>query len=147
MKKDAIKEILLFLLAILISMLLALAVIFGLTVISAYAYECDPADIVLIGKVVNHEAKNESDLGKRLVVDTILNRVDSEEFPNTVYDVVMQPGQYCNPSEYPPKEIYKLVAEEFYNRTNDKVLWYRTKRYHTFGDQIIKEGNHYFSGR
>lgn len=111
-----------------------------------YAYEYDPKEIVLIGKVVQHEAGNQSELGKRLVADTILNRVESDAFPNTVYDVIMQPGQYCNPKKLPPNEIYKLVAEEIYSRTNDQVLWYRTKRYHTFGDPIVKEGNHYFSG-
>ena len=110
------------------------------------AHEYDPADIVLIGKVVQHEAGNQSDLGKRLVCDTILNRVESENFPNTVYDVIMQPGQYCNPKKFPPEDIYRLVAEEIYVRTNPQVLWYRTKRYHKYGTPLMIEGNHYFSG-
>ena len=110
------------------------------------AHEYDPADIVLIGKVVQHEAGNQSDLGKRLVCDTILNRVESEKFPNTVYDVINQPGQYCNPSDYPPREMYTLVAEEIYARTNNQVLWYRTKKYHTYGVPVLVEGDHYFSG-
>ena len=111
-----------------------------------YAYEYDPADIVLIGKVMQHEAGNQSELGKRLVIDTILNRVESERFPDTVYDVINQPGQYCNPKDFPPNEVYKLVAEEIYSRTNNEVLWYKTKGYHKYGDPILKEGNHYFSG-
>ena len=112
------------------------------------AHEYHPADIVYIGKVVQHEAGNQSDLGKRLVADTILNRVESDKFPNTVYEVIMQPGQYFDPAktDYPPKSMYRLVAEEIYSRTNDQVLWYRTRRYHGFGKPIIKEGNHYFSG-
>ena len=114
--------------------------------VEADAHEYNPADIVLIGKVVQHEAGNQSDLGKRLVCDTILNRVESERFPNTVYEVINQPGQYCNPSKFPPKDMYKLVAEEIYNRTNHEVLWYRTKRYHKYGTPLIVEGNHYFSG-
>ena len=112
-----------------------------------YAYDYHPADIVLIGKVMHHEAGNQSELGKRLVIDTILNRVESDAFPNTVYDVIMQPGQYCNPKEFPPDGTYRLVAEEIYNRTNNKVLWYRTKRYHKYGKPIVKEGGHYFSGK
>ena len=110
------------------------------------AHEYDPADIVLIGKVVQHEAGNQSDLGKRLVCDTILNRVESENFPNTVYEVINQPGQYCNPKKFPPDDMYKLVAEEIYTRTNHEVLWYRTKRYHKYGTPLVVEGNHYFSG-
>ena len=112
-----------------------------------WGHEYTPSDIVSIGKVVYHEADNQSELGKRLVIDTILNRVESDEFPNTIEDVLSQPGQYCNPSKYPPKDYYRLVAEELYFRTNSEVLWYRTKKYHKYGVPIIKEGDHYFSGR
>ena len=113
---------------------------------TVWAYEYTPEDIVLIGKVVNHEAGNQSELGKRLVIDTILNRVDSSEFPNTVNDVINQPGQYCNPKQKPPIYIYKLIEDEIRLRTNDQVLWFRKNRYHTYGIPIIKEGAHYFSG-
>jgi len=126
--------------------LLVLLILFTL-LIPVEACEYTPSDIVSIGKVVYHEANNQSELGKRLVIDTILNRVESGEFPNTIEDVLSQPGQYCNPSKYPPKDYYRLVAEELYFRTNSDVLWYRTKKYHTYGVPIIKEGDHYFSGR
>lgn len=115
--------------------------------LNVQAHEYDPSDIVLIGKVVHHEAGNQSELGKRLVIDTILNRVESPEFPNSVSDVINQPGQYCNPAKYPPEEIYQLIAEEIFFRTNGQVLWYRTKRYHSYGTPVIQEGAHYFSGR
>lgn len=114
---------------------------------SVEAHEYTPEDIVLVGMLVEHECPHESELGKRLVVDTILNRVESDEFPNTVKEVINQPGQYCNPKKFPPKDIYKLIAEEVYTRTNDRVLWYRTKKYHTYGEPIIQEGSHYFSGQ
>lgn len=125
-------------------LILILCAIIGAVNVQAHEYQ--PKDIVDIGKVLWHEAPYESELGKRLVVDTILNRVESDEFPNTVSEVLSQPGQYCNPSKYPPDEIYQLVAEEIYTRTNDRVLWFRTKRYHSFGTPVIKEGSHYFSG-
>lgn len=114
---------------------------------SVEAHEYTPEDIVSIGKLVQHECPHESELGQRLVVDTILNRVESDEFPDTVKEVLNQPGQYCNPKKFPPENIYHIVAEEIYTRTNDRVLWYRTKRYHSYGEPIIQEGNHYFSGR
>lgn len=110
------------------------------------AHEYTTMDIVLIGKLIQHEAAYESELGQRLVIDTVLNRVESKKFPNTVEEVLSQPGQYCNPDEYPPKGVYRLVAEEMRWRTNSDVLWYRTKRYHPYGIPIIKEGAHYFSG-
>ena len=129
----------------------ALAIIFMIIILllcstAVDAKEYDAADVVMIGKVVQHEAGNQSELGKRLVIDTILNRVESDRFPNSVYEVINQPGQYCNPKEYAPVELYSIIAQEMYVRTNDQVLWYRTKKYHKFGVPIIKEGAHYFSG-
>lgn len=111
-----------------------------------YAYDYSPNEMVMIGKVVNHEAGNQSELGIRLVIDTIMNRVESDKFPDTVKDVIGQQGQYCNPKEYCPRWMYSLIAQEMYNRTNNKVLWYKTKSYHKYGTPIIQEGDHYFSG-
>ena len=113
----------------------------------AYGYEYTPEEIVMIGKIVQHECPHESELGQRLVIDTIMNRVESEAFPNTVRDLLSQPGQYCNPKKYPPKDIYILIAQEAVARTNPNVLWYRTKKYHSYGTPILVEGSHYFSGR
>ena len=111
------------------------------------AYEYTPEEMVMIGKIVEHECPHESELGQRLVIDTIMNRVESEAFPNTVRDVLAQPGQYCNPKKYPPEGIYILIAQEAIARTNPNVLWYRTKKYHSYGRPITQEGGHYFSGR
>ena len=137
-----IKELFVIMIVILL-FVLGLAVMFAVKI---HAYEYTPKEIVHIGRVTNNEAENQSELGKRLVIDTVLNRVESDEFPNTVEDVLTQDGQYCNPKGYPDEDMYRLVAEEIYNRTNSDVLWYRTKRYHTYGEPLLKEGDHYFSG-
>ena len=120
---------------------------FGVGCKEIYGYEYTPEEIVMIGKIVEHECPHESELGQRLVVDTILNRVESDEFPNSVRDVLEQEGQYCKPDKLPPNDIYKIIADEIYNRTNPDVLWFRTKHYHKLGTPLIQEGSHYFSGR
>ena len=130
-----------------LAFLAALFTAFQVSKIVVYGYEYTPEEVVMIGKIVQHECPHESELGQRLVIDTIMNRVESEEFPSTVRDVLNQPGQYCNPSKYPPDYIYTLIAQEAYNRTNNQVLWYRTKDYHKYGRPITQEGGHYFSGR
>ena len=114
--------------------------------INVFGYEYTDEDILFIGRVVQHESGNQSELGQRLVIDTILNRVESPDFPNTVSDVLNQPGQYCNPKIKPPIYVYKLIEDEIRVRTNNQVLWFRKNRYHTYGIPIIKEGVHYFSG-
>lgn len=53
-------------------------------------------DIELIALVTMAEAEGECEEGKRLVIDTILNRVNSDSFPNTVYEVVYQPSQFSS---------------------------------------------------
>lgn len=108
-------------------------------------------DAVLIAKLVLAEAEGESEMGKRLVIDTVLNRLDSEDFPNTVYGVVYQPYHYDPAwdgridlfSEL--DDAFKLVVDEIHNRTNTEVLYFRTDKFHEFGTPMEQVGNHYFS--
>ena len=44
--------------------------------------------------LVEAEAGNQDELGKRLVVDVVLNRLDSNEFPDNIYDVINQKNQF-----------------------------------------------------
>ena len=103
---------------------------------------------------VEAEAGNQSELGKRLVCDTVLNRFDSGKY-ETLYDVlneehngvyqysVVEDGSIFEVT--PTEETYRIVAEEIENRANNEVLYFRTKHYHTFGIPLVKEDDHYFS--
>ena len=108
-------------------------------------------DAVLIAKLVLAEAEGEPEMGKRLVIDTVLNRLDSIDFPNKVYDVIYQPYHYSPAwdgriemfSEL--EDVFKLVVDEIQNRTNYEVLYFRTDTFHEFGTPMEQVGNHYFS--
>lgn len=110
-------------------------------------------EIELIALLTMAEAEGESDEGKRLVIDTVLNRVDSElaYFPDTVTEVIYQPDQFTSMWNgrvdkcYVSEEICQLVKEELKNRTNSEVLWFRTKTFSNYGIPMLVEGNHYFS--
>ena len=103
---------------------------------------------------VEAEAGNQSELGKRLVCDTVLNRFDSGKY-ETLYDVINEEHngvyQYSVVGDgrifevTPTEETYRIVAEEVENRTNTEVLYFRTKHYHTFVTPLFKEDDHYFS--
>lgn len=109
-------------------------------------------EIDLIALITMAEAEGESELGQRLVIDTILNRVDHTAFDSTVTGVVYAPNQYecvtngrvdrCEVRD----DIRQLVIEEATNRTNTEVLFFRTMFYHDFGTPLLQEGAHYFSG-
>lgn len=97
------------------------------------------------------EAEGESEEGKRLVIDTILNRVDSEYFPDTISEVIYQPNQFtsiyngrvdrCHIDE----DICKLVEEEIENRKNNDVMFFTAGKYGKYGTPMFQVGNHYFS--
>ena len=51
-------------------------------------------ELELLAAVVEAEAGNQDMTGKRLVVDVVLNRVDSPLFPDTITEVLEQPDQF-----------------------------------------------------
>lgn len=109
-------------------------------------------EIRLLALLVMAEANGECEEGRRLVIDVVLNRVDSEYFPNSVPEVIYEPGQFepiLNGYIYECvvlEENYKLVLEELANRTNYDVCFFRTGYFCDYGYPIKKVGNHYFSG-
>lgn len=108
-------------------------------------------DINLLAMVTMAEAEGECEEGQRLVIDTVLNRVDSPYFPDTVRGVIYQTNAFEVMSNgrfdrcYVKEDIRKLVLEELKNRTNSEVVFFRTERYSDYGQPLFKLGNHYFS--
>lgn len=108
------------------------------------------AEVNELATLVMAEAEGESELGKRLVIDTVLNRMDSSHFPETVHSVIHQPGQFsciwngrynrC----YPKEEIIGLVNEELYDRANEDVIFFTAHHYGQYGSPLLSEGHHYF---
>ena len=116
---------------------------------SSAASELPYDEAVLIAKVIYHEANNQSVYGRRLVADTIFNRVDNPYFPNDIWSVISQPGQYDLLEDLPDcpvtDENLQIAYEEFEHRTNDIVYFFRTKHYHANTVPIRQIGGHYFS--
>ena len=114
--------------------------------------ELEADSMELLACVVEAEAGIEDELGKRLVVDTVLNRVDSDEFPDSIYDVIMQQNAFetiTNGRAYevtPTEETYWVVREELKHRTNYDVLYFCYTGYSRYGTPLFKEGRHYFNG-
>lgn len=108
-------------------------------------------DIELIALVTMAEAEGESEKGKRLVIDTILNRMDHPSWPDTAYGVIYQKGQFTSmwtdrvKKCYVREDICQLVREELESRTNSKVVFFRKYNYGPYGTPFDKVGNHYFS--
>ena len=114
-------------------------------------YPLSQDDIELIALVTIAEAEGECDEGKRLVVDTILNRMDSGKYPSTAAGVIYQPHQFssmwngrsdrCSINE----NIIDLVKEELLDRTNYDVIYFTAGEFGQYGTPLFSIENHYFS--
>ena len=103
-------------------------------------------DIYLIGQVATAEAGNQCILGQRYVIDTILNRVDRDKFPDNVYDVVNSPNQYTKARPKPSDDMLKIVQEEVEDRLNSDVVFFQRAGYFDGTEPVTKIQDHYFSG-
>lgn len=98
------------------------------------------------------EARGEKTLGMRLVVEVVLNRVLNEHFPNTVHDVLYQPGQFAPDYGVPELEditpteaqyeAVRLAITETPILEPDVVFFARSPIY---GEVFLHVGGHYFT--
>ena len=122
------------------------------TVEAPLFYPYTEEEVTMIAAIIQCEAGNQSDDGQRYVADSILNRVDSPWFPNTVLEVINQPGQYATRKKAAKlakngniqlrcygNAIYELTA-----RTNREIIYFG--RGYGCGEPLFKEGDHCFSG-
>jgi len=111
--------------------------------------EITDEEVEMLAHLVKAEAGNQTFLGKQLVVDVVLNRVDCDKFPDTIQGVIHSPGQFACRGYYmkkkPSAEDYDAVYAELEERQNEEVIYFRTKRYGD-GTPLFKEDAHYFSG-
>jgi N-acetylmuramoyl-L-alanine amidase len=107
----------------------------------------------LIALTVEAEAGNQDLYGKRLVVDVILNRVDSPEFPDTIEGVITQIHQFETYSNgmidaagyHMQEDDYTAVLMELESRTDPEILYFTAGGYNPYGTPAYKYGDHYFS--
>lgn len=113
------------------------------------------SEMRILAQIINAEAKGEPFNGKVAVGNVILNRVESEEFPNTIKEVVYQPRQFQpvsngainnSPSDEAVKAARKAIetnligdALYFYNPDIATDSWIRTR------EVIMNIGNHSFA--
>ena len=112
-------------------------------------------EIELLAAVVHAEAGNQDQVGKRLVVDVILNRMYSDKFPNTVTDVIYQKynGQWQFSSvpnlgkQIITEDDFNAVYAEMRERLDTNIVYFKLNGYHTFAKDEYQHGAHYFSSQ
>ena len=112
-------------------------------------------ELELVALLVQAEAGNQDELGKRYVADVVFNRVDSDDFPDNITEVIYQknPTQFAvttngeleKASSIITEDVFNIVLEEAEKRTNSEIIYFRTKKYHSNGHNAFKHQDHYFS--
>lgn len=112
-----------------------------------YLIDVTDSDIDLMARVVMSEA---SVLGlecKQAIAQTIVNRVRSSKFPNTVEQVVYQKNQYSTQDNGKPNaDCYAAVQQALrYEEHPLDMYYFRMWHYHKFGTPYMEIQNCYFS--
>lgn len=110
---------------------------------------CDSLEMLAV--CVEAEAGNQGLKGKRLVADVILNRVDSDKFPNDIESVISQRNQFSTYTDgamdrvsEPSEETIKAVQMELEQRIDSKILYFTAGRYNPYCTPAYKYKDHYF---
>lgn len=116
-----------------------------------WGIELTEEEIDLLAKIVWVEARGESKEGQRAVVEVVFNRMTSDLFPDTLYDVLSQkkPTQFSSwkhrekakPTEKEYNSIYEVLNGNS-NILREDTLYFATKKLKTRLD--VKIGDHYF---
>lgn len=110
-------------------------------------------ELDLLAQVVEAEAGNQDMTGKRLVVDVVLNRVDSPLFPDTITEVLEQPGQFStmwngaveDAGWHMQEDDYKAVMMEVTGMRLDYDIYFFTAgEYNDSCKPAYIHGDHYF---
>lgn len=107
-------------------------------------------DIYMIGKLVEAEAGNQDETGKRLVCDVVLNRVADPRFPDTVEGVIFQKNQFSVAwtgaihGPEPTEDTLRIVKEELVDQVDYEALFF-CNSYYNGNTPLYIYGDHYFS--
>ena len=110
-------------------------------------------ELELLAAVVEAEAGNQDMIGKRLVVDVVLNRVDSPLFPDTITEVLEQPGQFTtmwngaveDAGYHMQQDDYDAVMMEVTGKRLDYDIYFFTAvEYNARCKPAYIHGDHYF---
>ena len=103
--------------------------------------------------LVQAEAGNQDQIGKQLVVDVVLNRVESDDFPDTIHEVIVQKHQFSTVWDGAWQRAEKNVTASDYeaveaelsgDRLDTRILYFTAGGYGRYGTHAYQHGDHYF---
>lgn len=113
--------------------------------------ESDPVlytdeEITLLARVIMSEGSLLPYHGKIAIMATIINRVRSDKFPDTIAGVIYQENQYSTTNNgIPTEECYTAIYDYVESGWPSDMFYFRTDHPHPFGTEYCHIGNTYFS--
>ncbi len=108
------------------------------TVEQKQAFLFDEEEVEILKRIVEAEAGNQDEDGRLLVANVILNRVESEKFPDTVKEVVFQEEKgVCQFSPVSNGRIWRVKVSEKTSAAVERAL----------NGEDISDGALYFAAR
>lgn len=113
-------------------------------------------DIELLAHIAMAEAEGEDEIGKVLVMQVVLNRVRSDEFPDTIREVIYQPKQFSPILDgrwdrvTPTDECYRIARnlDSYKDYSYGATYFTSSKEANTWHSRelnyVLEHGNHRF---
>lgn len=116
------------------------------------AEEAAADELEMLAICVEAEAGNQSLIGKRMVVDVVLNRVDDSDFPDSIEEVISQKNAFTSFWDggmdkvvEPSEETIRAVQMEIEERGWPGLFYFTAEGWPEYGTPWKQVGDHYFS--
>lgn len=109
------------------------------------------AEMEVIARCVEAEAGNQSIDVKRAVISVILNRVDDEDWPDTISEVIADPYEFATywngrmDEVTPSATTYEAISMEMETRSYPGLFYFDMDAYLPYGTPYARMGDLYFS--
>ena len=114
--------------------------------------EISKEEFELLCRTTFCEAGNQDFETQKMVCLTILNRIQSEKFPNTISGAVYDKNAYevttwsdFETKEWTEQAEYAVLSALKENNHPGDMYYFRTEHFHTFGESYLKSDDLYFS--
>lgn len=109
------------------------------------------AELEILARCVEAEAGNQSIDVKRAVVSVILNRVDDNDWPDTISEVIADPYEFATywngrmDEVTPATSTYEAISLEMETRSYPGLYYFDMDQFLQYGTPYKKMGDLYFS--
>lgn len=109
------------------------------------------AELEILARCVEAEAGNQSIDVKRAVVSVILNRVDDNDWPDTISEVIADPYEFATywngrmDEVTPSATTYEAISMEMETRSYPGLFYFDMDAYLPYGTPYARMGDLYFS--